>query len=91
MRSLPNWTMQQAEELNEKGWLTDAGLRTFKVCNRYLSLIHEGKKRGEAVLILTDEFNLSDKRIEQMIDGPSRKFEEHASVSSGYAAAGSAG
>ncbi len=88
VRSLPNWTMQQAQDLNEKGWLTDAGLRTFKVCKRYLVLIQDGKKRGEAVLILTDEFNLSDKRIEQMIDGPGRKEEESASLS-GYGSASS--
>ncbi len=80
MRSLPNWTMAQAVDLNEKGWLTDAGLRTFKVCKRYLELIQEGRKRGEAVLMLTEEFNLSDKRIEEMIDPPRRRQSANSSA-----------
>lgn len=73
MREIPGWTMAEAERLRQNGLLTDAGLRLFKVCRRYQILRQEGKKRGESVLLLAEEFNLSDSRIEEMIDPPRKE------------------
>lgn len=67
MRRLPKVTDQQAEEMFAEGFLTDAGIRAWRICRRFQSLKTEGKRSGEAIVILMSEFNLSDKRIEEII------------------------
>ncbi len=74
MRPLPLWTPEHAEWLHAHGWLTDAGYKTFCVCRRFVELRAGGTRRGEAILLLMDEFNLSDSRIEEML-APQRKRE----------------
>lgn len=69
MRPMPHVSEQQMRELHEKGFLTDAGLKTWKVCRRFVELKAQGKSSGEAITTLMEEFNLSDKRIESMVYG----------------------
>ncbi len=72
MRWIPNLASEEAARYHAEGFFTDATYRMWKICRRYMTLRQEGRKRGDAVRMLMEEFNLSDKRIEELIDPPRR-------------------
>ena len=60
-------------ELEKQGALDSGWLRNFRIRQRYGELKREGKKSGEAIKIVAEEFHLSLKRADAIVYGYEKK------------------
>lgn len=60
-------------ELEQQGALDSGWLRNFRIRQRFAELKRDGKKSGEAIRTIADEFHLSLKRADAIVYGYEKK------------------